>query len=457
MNNGVFIPIEIIRREYISKLLLSVELLKQGMPVIIGHKSPVIKLALNSKEPGILFYKAMMFGQKEKLFKKLKEKNFGIVAQDEEAGIIFDNFEDFYNIRLSLKFADKLNLFFTWGLDDFNFFKTKFNKKIFQNVGALRSCFWGDFGRKFYKSNTENLKKKFGNYFLVVSNFSTYNTYISKKKTIKIHTKYRGFDLDRYHLRYENEKKIFFQYIKLIKFISKNSNKKIILRPHPSENVKVWKKALKGIKNVFVETDGELLSWILASELIIQNNCTSSIEAAASNIPVITYADEIEDFTRLSEGDENIPNKLSLHILGEKKMFQILKNVNLLWNEDIKKITRDTILNRKLKDYGTTKAAKNIAEKIIECSGLPNPKGNNSLGKDSFLYDIYELYRRFKYSMIKSSGIMDLNKREAISRSKIQKDIDHLLNIMNIDKKVKLKRVEHNTFYIYPFDNRNEK
>ncbi len=89
---------------------------------------------------------------------------------------------------------------------------------------------------------------------------------------------------------------------------------------------------------------------------------------------------------------------------------------------------------------GLRKLLKNIAQKIIECSGLPNPKGNNSIGKDSIFYDIYELYRRLKYSLIKPSAIMDLNKREAISQSKIQKDIDHLLNIMNIDKKVKTQK-----------------
>ena len=95
MNNGVFIPIEIMQREYTSKLLLSVELIKRGMPVIIGHKSSVFKLALESKEPGILFYKS----SKNKAFETLIKKKFGIVAQDEEAGIVYKHFEDFYKLE----------------------------------------------------------------------------------------------------------------------------------------------------------------------------------------------------------------------------------------------------------------------------------------------------------------------------------------------------------------------
>lgn len=53
MKNGVFIPLEITQREYFSKLLLGVQLVKRGPPVIIGHKGPVTKLALSTKEPGV--------------------------------------------------------------------------------------------------------------------------------------------------------------------------------------------------------------------------------------------------------------------------------------------------------------------------------------------------------------------------------------------------------------------
>ena len=74
MNNGVFLPIEITKREYVSKLLLSIELIKKGMPVIIGHKSQVIKLALKAEQPGIFFNKGTMEGGMEKIFEKLKKK-----------------------------------------------------------------------------------------------------------------------------------------------------------------------------------------------------------------------------------------------------------------------------------------------------------------------------------------------------------------------------------------------
>tara|TARA_B100001063_G_C16735536_1_gene541790 strand:+ start:330 stop:1691 length:1362 start_codon:yes stop_codon:yes gene_type:complete len=452
MNNGVFIPIEIMRREYISKLLLSVILIQKGIPVIIGHKEPVIDLALKTNEPGILFYKAMMYGKKQETFRLLKKKKFGIVAQDEEAGIIFNDFEDFYKIRKSLKLLDQLNLFFTWGDDDYNFLIEKFNKDIVKNYGALRSCFWGDFGRRFYQRDIENFKKNYGNYILIVSNFSTYNTDLDKKKTLKIHIEQRGFDLNRYKNRYRNEKKIFHQYLELIKLITKQSDKTIIIRLHPRESSKLWKDALKGIKNVFIKKEGELLPWILGSEFIIQNNCTSAIEAAASKVPVITFADKNEDLTCLSYGEENIPNQISLNIFGKEKLIKAIKNINLLWDKNENKKTREEILNRKLKDYGTSKAAENIAQKIIEYAGIPNPKGNQDLGKDSILYDAYEIYRILKYKFKFNGSSMDINKRETLSYNNIQRDISNLLDVMKIKQKAKVKRVAPNTFYLYPLE-----
>ena len=329
----------------------------------------------------------------------------------------------------------------------------KFDKNIVKNYGALRSCFWGDFGKKLYQKKINILNKKFGNYILIVSNFPTYNSYVGKNKLKELQVNFRGYDPNQPDLLHNNEKKIFNQYVKLAKILSKQLNKTVIIRPHPGESLKGWKESIKDLKNVFVEKEGELLTWILGSDFIIQNNCTSAIEASASNIPVITYVDDKKDLTILSEGTENIPNKLSLNTFGEEKFIETVKNINLFWNENKKKHLREIILNKKLKDYGTINAAKNIAQEIIEYIGLPNPKGNQNLGKDSILYDIHELFRNFKYKLKFQDNIIDMNKRHALTIHKLQKDIFEMLNIMKINKNIKIKRVERNTFYLYPLQN----
>ena len=249
---------------------------------------------------------------------------------------------------------------------------------------------------------------------------------------------------------YEREKKTFFQYKDLIELITNEMKKKVIIRPHPSEGLDLWKDAVKGLNNVFVEKEGDLLSWILASDFIIQNNCTSAIEASAVDIPVVTYLNKINERTLLSKGNENIPNKISINIFGKKSFVETANNIKTIWNKNENKIRRKILLNRKLTNYGTTKGAEKIAQKIIELSGTPNIKGYENIGKDSFIYDIFELFRNFKKKSKRTSIIMDLNKRETLSISRIQKDIAKLKDIMKVNIKINVKRVRPSTFYLSP-------
>lgn len=457
MNNGVFIPIEIMSREYMSKLLLSIELIKRGMPVIIGHKASVIKLALETNEPGILFYKSTMTGAMKNTFELLKKKNFGFVAQDEEAGIIYKNFKDFYKRRISLRAIGALDHFFSWGNDEYRFLIKRFSKKIVKNYGALRSCLWGDLGKKIYQKEIIDLKKKFGDYILIATNLVGYNSYLGKKNIIKTLSQYKNFDLNEFNKKNEIKNNSFYQYLELIEFITHKLNKTVIIRPHPAEGKKLWIEALKHMKNVYVEKEGELLPWILASKFLIQDSCTSAIEASTVNIPVITFTAKKKKLKHLKKLEDNIPNKLAINVYGKKQFEETINNIELIWNkiENFKK--RKLYLNKKIKYYGTTKAAEKIAQKIIDLAGKPNSSGNRNIGKDSILYDLYEIYRNFKFRPRMVDSSMDIHKRETLSYNKIKKDIVNFLVVMRINKKVKLKRVERNTFYLFPLYDDNKK
>lgn len=61
--------------------------------------------------------------------------------------------------------------------------------------------------------------------------------------------------------------------------LAKNGQK-VIVRPHPSENIEIWKKYTKNYsKKIKIIRSGNVLSWILAAKLLIHNGCTTAIEA----------------------------------------------------------------------------------------------------------------------------------------------------------------------------------
>ena len=52
-----------------------------------------------------------------------------------------------------------------------------------------------------------------------------------------------------------------------------------IYRPHPSEDHDYYKVIFKGVKNINVEHDGNVIPWILACKLLLHDGCTTAIEA----------------------------------------------------------------------------------------------------------------------------------------------------------------------------------
>lgn len=453
MNNGVFIPIEIMDREYLSKLLLAVELVKRGFPVFLGHKSDVIKLALKAQEPGVLFYKSTMHGGLEEVAEKLRCKGFGIVAQDEEAGIVFRFFEDFYNRRTSLAGVGELDLFFTWGSDEYSFLGEKFGGEIVKNTGSPRASFWGAFGKKFYKTEVESLKSKYGKYVLIASNLATYNSFsiLSEKDRLE----YYEILTPEYKKLYRAEEKVFNQYVKVVKHIAQHCGKNVILRPHPAESVVSWCNSFIGISNVFVERKDELIKWILGAECIIQNNCTSALEAAAANIPVITYYDDEEDLSSLSLGKYSVPNSVSLKVNGLKSLELTISEVEEVWRSSDVDSSRSKYLASKINNNGTNAAPRLMAEYIEGFVGKPNRTGNASLGRDSFIYDLKEMYRSSRLRARSTESVRDINKRPTLSKLKIKTDLSQLLRALEYRENVNVRRVAQNAFYICSMEDNN--
>ena len=88
LNGGLFLPLEVVNREYLGRLWLAVEMASRGVPVFIGHKKWIIRLALRAEDPGIFFYKDA--ARDEWFVPGLRERGFDLVAQDEEAGVVLD-------------------------------------------------------------------------------------------------------------------------------------------------------------------------------------------------------------------------------------------------------------------------------------------------------------------------------------------------------------------------------
>ena len=329
----IIFPLEIKSRDLIPRLEIASKFVEKNYHVIIGEQTAIHK-NINHLPVGILFEKSI--GRiKEKRFKKFISLGFKICSLDEEGLHAFHLPGVYKKSRLTdynLKIASKI---FVWG--DFEkkviLYKTKFKKfqnKII-NSGHNKINMWIKNENFFEKSEEKKIQKHYKNYIFLVSNFA-YPHRDGDKFLVNI-SKKAGLletEKDKIALKFDMDyrKFVFGRYLKLLKKLSENfPEKKIILRPHPSENIVKWKFYLRKLRNVEVVFKYDVSIWIRNCEYFVHSSCSTGLEAFFRGKNPIS-------FLPLYKGKKNyfekhISNYYSNIIRDENKIIHLIKRNKL--------------------------------------------------------------------------------------------------------------------------------
>lgn len=107
-----------------------------------------------------------------------------------------------------------------------------------------------------------------------------------------------------------------------VKLSDKFKDWNIVIRPHPGEDIKIYEELCLNIDNIFVENKGPVSPWILASSVLIHNNCSTAIEANIGEIPVISY-DPVPYANKV-----NIANHSGILCTSEREVFDVINKIN---------------------------------------------------------------------------------------------------------------------------------
>jgi hypothetical protein len=83
----------------------------------------------------------------------------------------------------------------------------------------------------------------------------------------------------------------------------------IIVRPHPTENQQIYKDIADDCRHVRVTNEGNVVPWLMATDAVIHNGCTTGVEAYMMNVPAISYRARIDDTYDM--GFYRLPNLIS--------------------------------------------------------------------------------------------------------------------------------------------------
>tara|TARA_B100000795_G_scaffold201567_1_gene155394 strand:- start:1508 stop:2914 length:1407 start_codon:yes stop_codon:yes gene_type:complete len=454
MNKRIYLILEIKKRELDSRCYFAIKACLQGYSTMISKKESFYKNK-NYLKSGYVFLKSCGPNYYNEI-KKIKKLGHKICVMDEE-GIMYFSVEDYTERRIYEKNLDYLDYIFTWGNDDHQIVTNvldKYKNKIFK-TGSPRIDVLKKPTSEIYQNEAKEIKKKYQDFFLFNTFFTYTNHFYKTDKHNHLETlQARGFSKDstiyKTGLKMQIfQEKILKEAINFVeKFAIKFSDKKLIIRPHPSENHELWFNLSKKYKNIeTIYDEKSACSWILASEFAISSNCTTSVEAFL--LGKLNY-----NFRPFKNDDVEfkLPKITGINISSADEMIQKIDNFSKLnidhdnYKKNYEKKISD--LNNYFENLNENSCSiENIINIIEKSKEFNNTKKNDNYSGFVFFYYLkllrkINVFRSYFRNFLKKKENRDtefaIQKFPGLSKKELENRIKETCNAMKLKEKFKV-------------------
>ena len=146
------------------------------------------------------------------------------------------------------------------------------------------------------RADSEALRRRFGDFLLINTNFSTINPRDDDAlgcfdACVRVGLVDPGdpVDLEEFFTWCDWEKTNLATIGALLDGLRRRGfSWPVIVRPHPTEELNIWRRALDGDKHVRVIREGDHLAWTAAARLLVHPGCTTGLEALLLNTPALS-------------------------------------------------------------------------------------------------------------------------------------------------------------------------
>jgi surface carbohydrate biosynthesis protein len=284
---------EIAARELDSRLLMAVIAVARGFEVVLGQKW-LIERNIERMTPGIYFSKTLTV-RDAKMLKRAKAAGFITAAIDEESPGLAVEHDTFWWV--SSEAVVNTDMIFMPGAGNIRHFAAC-HQVPESHVHPAANPRWDLLRRELrlaLEPAAAELRRQHGDFILINSNLGLSNS----KKGSAAEMIQGLIDQGKVHPSDKRLMKMLDDIVEmeevnkaaLLDFLPRVAERfpslKIILRPHPSEDMEVWYKWIAGIPNLALIREGSAIPWILAARLLVHTNCTTGVEAVALDRPAI--------------------------------------------------------------------------------------------------------------------------------------------------------------------------
>lgn len=310
---SLILTYEIFLREFDAKLLLAAVAARRGWDVYFG---PISEMTSRRRYlPRSLFWITDAALARRKLLDQIKSAGHELIAGDEE-GVVHFNAETFARERLNQEALSRMHLAFFWGnryhrvaSERYPQFSDRLRPTGNPRIDLLRPEFAAH-----RRDVAQHLRQRYGNFVLIVSNFGGVNIFhgdFERFFGMLVAQTNADPELQRfYRASFDHQRMIFQFFLAALPAISAAfPGRKIIVRPHPSERFDAWIEASRGLANVAVVRDGNIIDWLEGCGVMIHNGCTTAVEGLVIGAPCIAYRPIAAD-----EFEPDLPNHVSLAV-----------------------------------------------------------------------------------------------------------------------------------------------
>ena len=430
----VLIPIETTAREALYKIYLSKLLALEGVNSYLGTKSHIFFLTQLFTNYTYLD-KGYHQGTSDIIYEKIRNNNGKIVNLDEEGAVDFPE-NSILKSRYSKTLFESSDHVFFWGESQFNLIKD--NIKDLNKTTITGHPRFELLKNKFhilYKSEVNKINKKYGKYILINTNMGFGNN-LKGDKFVKSNYKSRFKNIHEI-VSFDKEKcKIF---ISLVKKLANQYDGNIIFRPHPEENLNIYKDAFKSFKNIKVLFKGSAVDWILGCELMIHPDCSTAIESTIIGKKSISFLPNNYNPSLVTK----LPLEVSISFTDENVLLEYVNNTNYKKFQEQDNNINDVIENH----FAISKNSSSIIkDKIVKLS----PKKRDIKNTISFKHylSLLVLSLKLKIGSTESHRLVR-QKLQGIEKHNF-KSMNSLVNRINPElKKVKMKKVSYGLYKFY--------
>ncbi len=309
MNADVLIiPCETQAREFDAKLLLAAFAAERGFSVIVGSKKEINKRI--GSLPRSIFVSKSLTKRNLLNYELLDRLGHQVVCGDEEA-LVYASPDSYLHHKVAAATLRKARALLAWGPQNEQLWRnfSAYDGAPIHVTGNARMDLLRPELRPLFESESRRLRERFGPFVLINTNFSRLNHYFPgqsrQRRALESGPAGGAGDLGRGLAAHKA--RLYEHFLEMVPAVARACpDHTIVVRPHPSEKQDTWRELTSDLPNVQVIHEGNVVPWLIASEVVIHNGCQTSVEAYLLGAATIAYQPVTsEDF------DLQLPNLLS--------------------------------------------------------------------------------------------------------------------------------------------------